>query len=452
MSELLSQMNFSQIFFKNNVYEKEELNAAISTLANYLQKNIRSPSPFIVLTAYNHIKTLIAFYAIVKIGRIAVIHDPQSRKFEFEEIIKDTEPAAIILINNQTISFRFEEEIIIRSECKSFCISSDLANVCALAYTNAEDGYSKGAMITQENLLYEIKAIIETNNISSNSVSCALLPYSHLYGFVHGILLPSLSGASGLIAEVNLLKISDMLQEVRDCKVTHLHTVPSIYYILSKMPDIESYCKHIVRFFSGGIQLPQFIFDIFYQKTGYKIWEGYGLTECSPAAAGNYNSENPVIGSFGKPFPGCSIKIINENGLECAVNEIGEITVKGNMVFKGYFNHPEATQKVLKDGWLLTGDFGKKDNNGNFYFCGLKKNMINTAGNKVYPKKLERLLQLNENAMQVNVFSEPSFLQGDIIKARIKLKNVSKKKQEELKRWCLENINNALVPKIYEFY
>lgn len=452
MSELLSQMNFSQIFFKEKAYSKEDINTAISTLAKYLQKNIKSSSPFIILNAYNHIKTLIAFFAIVKIGKIAVIFDPQSKTYEFEEAITDTDPCAIILINTQTVSFQFTEEVIFRSERKNFCIGSDLANVCTLAYTNAEDGYSKGAMITQENLLYEIKAIIETNNISANSVSCALLPYSHLYGFVHGILLPSLSGASGLIAEVNLLKISDMLKEVRDCKVTHLHTVPSIYYILSKMPDIESYCKHVVRFFSGGIQLPQFIFDIFYQKTGYKIWEGYGLTECSPAAAGNYNSENPVIGSFGKPFPGCSIKIINESGQECRSGEIGEITVKGDMVFKGYFNHPEATQKVLKDGWLLTGDFGKKDSNGNFYFCGLKKNMINTAGNKVYPKKLERLLQLNENTIQVNIFSEPSFLQGDIIKARIKLKNVSKKKQEELKRWSLENINNALVPKIYEFY
>jgi long-chain acyl-CoA synthetase len=452
MKELLSQLNFKHIFFKDRSYPRADILAAIDHLANYLKKNIHSPSPFILFTANNHLKTLVAYFAILKCGKIAVVHDPLAKALDWKEAIDDTDPAAIITIDDAHVPFNYEKEVVFRNGKNGFMISSDLTNVCTIAYTNAEDGFSKGAMITEDNLLSQVSALVKVTGFTSDSVNCALVPFSHLYGFAHGILLPALGGGSGLITEFNLIRINQILQEIYDYKVTQLHSVPSIYYILSKIPNVELRFRKEIKTFSAGIQLPRFIYETFYQKARLKIWEGYGLTECAPGIAVNQDVEEPVIGSFGRAFPGCTIRVKNEKGNECMIDEIGEICVKGTMIFKGYFNHPQATDAVLKDGWFQTGDFGKKDKDGNFYFCGLKKNMINTAGNKVYPKKLERLLKLHENALEVNVFSEPSLLQGDIIKARIKLQNTAKKKQEELKRWCQENINNSLLPKIYEFY
>jgi long-chain acyl-CoA synthetase len=451
MKETSQSLNFQQIYFRGQRFDQPTIVCAVDHLAKHLKKNICSQSPFIVFTAFNHIKTVITYYAILKVGKIAVILDPQLKSIELDEIVKDVDPAAIVFLDEKNISFDYVGEIMFRNQDKSFIIDSDLKDVCTIAYTNAEDGFSKGAMLTEKNIMAEVQAIIKTNKITCDSVICALLPFSHLYGFMHGVLTLTQSGASGLITELNLLKIASTLKEIECFKVTHLHTVPSVYYVLSKVPNVEISIQNVKEFYSGGIQLSQFIFDNFYLKTKRKIREGYGLTECSPAVAGNFQEEDSVFGSFGKPFPGCEIKIVDDQDNECEIEKIGEICVRSDMVFKGYFNHEITTKAILKDRWLHTGDYGKKDWKGFYYFCGLKKEMINIAGNKVYPKKLERLITMNVNVFSAKVFSEVSILQGHTVGVIVKLKYNSSKAQEELRIWCAKNINNNILPKSYLF-
>ena len=447
----MQQLNFQQLYFKGNRYDQPAIEAAIDHLSKYLLKNIHSPSPFVLFSAFNHIKTVIVYFAILKANRIAVILDPQMKSIELEEIINDVDPAAIIYVNEHTISFNYLEEIVLRNQSKGPNINTDIKDVCTIAYTNAEDGYSKGAMLTEKNLLSEIDALIKTNRLTSNSVTCSLLPFSHLFGFIYGVLIPAFGKGSTLISEVNLFKIPNTLKEIETAKVTHLYTVPSVYYILSKIPDLTNSCKSILEFFSGGIQLPPSIYETFYSKTNHKIREGYGLTETSPAIASNYEEEGPVIGSFGKPFPGCEIEIRGERNIECKTEQVGEICIKGDMVFKGYFNHEQTTNKVLRNQWLYTGDYGRKDSKGNIYFCGLKKEMINVAGNKVYPKKLVRLINKHENVLSATIYSETSILQGSSIGANVRLRDNSRKSQEEIKTWCIHNINNSIIPKSWVF-
>lgn len=451
MRELLKQLNFKQIFFQGKRFDQPTIEKAIDHLADYLQKNINSQSPFILFTAHNHIKTIISYYAILKAEKIAVILDPHIKSIELGEIINDVEPAAIISLNEKTITFDYSSEVVFRKHNKKFAIISDLNDVCTVAYTNAEDGFSKGAMLTEKNLLSEIYPMIKTNKLTYDSVTCALLPFSHLYGLVQGILVPTHAGASALICELNLLRITEIVHELELCQVSHLYTVPSIYYLLSKMPDIEKKFNHVKEFYSGGIQLPQFIFESFYQKTKHKIREGYGLTESTACAAYNFQESGPIVNSFGKPFPGCKIKIVDHTGNECPVNTVGEICLKGDIVFKGYFNNEAASSTVIKDGWLYTGDFGEKNKEGYFYFNGLKKGMINMAGTNVYPKKLERLIKLNQKVLTVDIYSEASILQGQTVGARIKLRETSKKSQEEIKSWCFKNINSNILPKFWSF-
>jgi long-chain acyl-CoA synthetase len=450
-SDLLCQLNFIQIYFRGIRFDKQSILEAINHLAGYLTSNIHSSSPFILLSTYNHIKSLIAYYAIIKAGKIVAILDPETRSIELSEIIEDIDPAAIIFLNSDSIGFQYDEEILFRKQNSGFIINSDLKDVCTIAYTNAEDGYSKGAMITEKNLLSEVHALIKTNMLSENSVTCALLPFSHLFGLVQGILIPTHAGATGIIVEMNVLRISETIKEIQQYKVTHLYTVPSLYYILSKVPGIENLVSNILELYSGGTHLTPFIFNSFYRKTNRKIREGYGLTESSPGMALNYEEEGPKFESFGKPLPGCEIKIFNNDDVECTAGKIGEIRLKGDMVFQGYFNQEATTNIVLINGWLYTGDYGKKDKEGYLYFCGLKKDMINVAGNNVYPKKIERLLKKHKNVSDIKIFGEESVLQGQIVSAKIKLRDSSKKAQEEFKGWCYENINNALLPKYWLF-
>lgn len=449
MSELLKHLNFQYLFYKGQKYDQPYIEDAIDHLARHLRKNMRSLSPFILLSAQNHIKIVIAYYAIIKAGKIVAILDPLLKKLEYDETFNELCPAAVININTTTIKFDYASEIEFYGDNAKLEIKTDLKDVCTLAYTNAEDGYSKAAMLTETNLLMEANGIKESSGYDSNSVSCALFSFSHLSGLSHGVLTPTLTNGKGLITEVNISKMEGTVSELKHSRVTHLYTVPPIYYILSRMPNPAGSFQHVQRFYSGAIQLNSFIFENFYHKTGRKIYEGYGLTEASPTVAITY--DNPVFGSFGKALPGCEIKIFDNAGNDCAPGIIGEICVKGGMVFKGYYNHPEATSAVMRNGWLLTGDRGKKDHNGNLFFCGLKKNMINVAGNKLYPKKLVRLLQMHSNVISAEIGCENSLLQGSTPTSRIRLKKNGKKHQEEFKHWCTANINNTLLPKTWNF-
>ena len=444
-------LNFKQLYFKNRRFDKKMIGDAIDHLSKYLALHTRSSSPFMLLASYNHIKTLIAYYAIIKAGRIPAILDPRSKSIELTEIIEEIDPAAILFLNSNEIAFRYEEEIVFRKQKPGFIVGSDLKDVCTLAFTNAEDGYSKGAMITEKNLLSEIQALIWSNKLRKDSVTCALLPFSHLYGLVQGILVPTHAGSTGIIADIDILRMHELVNTIQHYKVTHLYTIPSLYYLFSKVPGIEVAVKSVEEFYSGGTQLTSFIYSNFYKKTNRKIREGYGLTESSPGVALDYSWDEPVMDSIGMALPGCEIKITDENNNTCLPGHIGEICVKGDMVFKGYFNHTETTNAVLKDGWLHTGDYGRKDIQGNIFFCGLKKNMINVAGHNVYPKKLERMIKINRLVREVNVFREESVIQGHVVGATFRLHDKSVKAQEEVKNWCHENINNILLPKIWQF-
>jgi len=450
-NHLITNLNFKQIFFRKKRFDKELLTAAIDHLSGYLLSNIQSSSPFILMATYTHIKTLIAYYAILKAGKIPAIMDPGNRSIELTEIIEEIDPAAILFLNTNELSFHYEEEIIFRKTKPGFIITSDLTDVVTLAFTNAEDGYSKAAMLTEKNLLSEVAALISTNKLNEHSVTCALLPFSHLYGLVQGVLVPTHAGSTGIIIELDILRISEIAEQIRKYRVTHLYTVPSLYYLFSKIPGIENVVHDVQEFYSGGTQLSSFIYNCFYKKTNRKIREGYGMTESSPGVILDYSGEEPVVSSIGKPMPGCEISILDENGNPCLPEEKGEICIKGDMVFKGYLNHDDATRSILKNGWLYSGDYGRMDLHGNLYFCGLKKDMINVAGNNVYPKKLERMIKINRMVSEVNIFREESVLQGQVVGASIRLHDNSFHQQDSVKNWCYENINNILLPKIWQF-
>jgi long-chain acyl-CoA synthetase len=450
MNELIERIRFKKIYFRDRVFDKKQLMEAVDKLADYFSSKIVSSSPFIVFTAYNHIKTAITFYAILKAGKIAVILDPSNKNIELTEVLEDVDPGAVVFLNESTMGFNYEEEIIFRNTNPNQKIESDLTDVCIIAYTNAEDGYSKGAMLTVQNILAEVAGDKIVVGASDDSVACAFLPFSHLFGLIQGLIVPTQVGGSVLIKEVNLFKLNELVLEFKQIKITHFYAVPFIYYLLSKVPQIDLLVKNVPMIISGGTSLPSSVYDTFYNKSNRKIREGYGLTECSPAIAVNYLTE-PLKNSVGQAYPSIEIKIFDDNMNECNKGTKGEICVKGDLVFKGYFNDKDLTSKVFSNEWFHTGDYGSIDSNGNISYLGLKKNMINVAGNNVYPRKLERLMHIHENINSVNVFKEDSLLQGQSVLADIHLFDNSLKKQIEYKDWCKQNINNTLLPKKWNF-
>ncbi|MBN2012556.1 AMP-binding protein [candidate division KSB1 bacterium] len=451
MNILSQNINTPCIYFENQIFSKQEFQNEIKRLAGYFLNHIVSPSPFIVLFAHNHIKTAIAYYAILEAGKIAVIVDPKIKRLQLNEIIGDVDPAVLVEINPFKIAFDFGKEIRFRKPTFGFTIKSNIDEVCTIAYTNAEDGHFKGAMITETNILAIIESYLVLDNISEKDIFCSLLPFYHLFGLVFGLLIPVYGGIPFLISDLNLLNTPGIIQELNAAQVSILYSIPSLYYIFSKTPNLKNLLPSVNAYITGGVKLPLHIYERFYNVTGKKIREGYGLTEASPGCTMHPIDIEVNPESIGIPLTCCDVKIMSENDVELETGEVGEICIEGDNVFKGYLNYEEESNRVLKNGKLHTGDYGKKDSKGYIYFSGLKKNMINVAGINVYPKALVRYMKLHENVVDVEIFSEKSILHGHTVSSKIKLKDSSIIAQKEFRSWCLENISQNMLPKIWNF-
>jgi long-chain acyl-CoA synthetase len=181
-------------------------------------------------------------------------------------------------------------------------------------------------------------------------------------------------------------------------------------------------------------------------RSGKEIHEGYGLTEASPICTWHRFGDAIDIESVGRAFSCCEVQIFDEQGHKLKTGTTGEVSIKGGNVMKGYYNNKRATDRVLVDGQLRTGDIGNLDNRGFLYLSGLKKKMINICGKNVYPKELERLLNLSGLIKQAEVSQAPHVLLGASISCMVTLVNNDKYNKTRFIKWCNKHISKYKIP------
>jgi long-chain acyl-CoA synthetase len=452
MSSLIDHLNFGNIYFNDKTYSPDTIRANIDAVADNLSKRFISNSPFVYLFAPNHIKTVYALFGILKAGRICVLVDPALKHFELDEMIKDAAPGAMIRIDKETDTFDFFKEIEVKHYQLSQRRLQGLEDVAIVLYTAADDGFAKGAMLTHENLLANARAGIECNFGYENTVSCSLLSFHHLFSLQTGLFMPALASGDALIVDSShLASVNGIAAQLKKFKVTYLYSVPIVYHLLKKHPDIKDILLTAKTLTSGGCRLPDEIFRSYQRDLGHLIQEGYGLSEASPICTWHRPPDTIRPHSVGRAFPCCEVKISDENGGKAGPGQTGEISVKGGNVMKGYFANETATSRTIIDGWLQTGDLGIMDEEGFVYLTGLKKRMLNFGGNKVYPAELERLMSKNDNVRSVQVYGEPDELMGDTVKAKVQLRKNTNEEQKGFEVWCSENITRYKVPRQIEF-
>ena len=204
---------------------------------------------------------------------------------------------------------------------------------------------------------------------------------------------------------------------------------------------------------SGSAALPVEVQEKFEKITGGKLVEGYGLTETSPVTHANFVwAEERIKGSVGVPWPDTDSCILGPESSEPLANgEIGEIAVKGPQVMKGYWNRPEDTEQTFRDGWFLTGDLGYMDDKGYFYVVDRKKDIIIASGFNIYPREIEEVLYEHEAIQECVIAGIPDPYRGETVKAYIVLKQGATVTEEELDKYCRENLASFKVPRLYEF-
>jgi long-chain acyl-CoA synthetase len=446
------KISYGPINFHGITFNKEQIIKNRDELCRVLENNLKSKSPFVAVMAANHIKSVISFYSILRLGKICVWLDPNLGSIEMEEMIKELKPAAIIKVNSDEMSFDYGKEINYANADEYPQITSDLSGVCALLYTAAEDGYGKAAMMTEKNFTTMGYAMIEKLRIRPTDTNFALLPLNHIFGLVIGVVLPVLSDCTNVLHDINhLRKLDKSVYNFAKYKVTHFYSVPVIYHFLSRIKETREAMNSIYCCVTAGVKLPKIVYDAFLETTGHPIYEGYGLTETTTTCTWNEPGEPVRIETVGKPFVCGQVKIFDDNYKECAINQKGEICIRGDHLFKGYFNHEKYNAQIFRNGWFSTGDYGKIDETGYVHFLGLKKDMLNVNGINIYPKEVERLMRYNDNVKSVKVSSEMNQFQTMAAKADIELQHKGLDQEALFKEWCRMHLAKEKIPKSFNF-
>jgi len=345
--------------------------------------------------------------------------------------------------------------IIDANEAREIEISVDpIEDVALLQYTGGTTGFPKAAMLTHHNLISNtLMASYWMYRCERGKESIlGVLPFFHVYGMTAVMNLSIMEGHKMIL--LPRFDPETTLKTIQKQRPTLFPGAPTIYIALLNHPKLKNYdLSSIKACISGSAPLPVEVQEQFEKVTGGKLIEGYGLTEASPVTHANFLWDGERIkGSIGVPWPDTEARIISlETGEEAKVNEIGELIVRGPQIMKGYWNRPDETEAVLRDGWLYTGDLGYMDERGYFYIVDRKKDMIIASGYNIYPREVEEVLYEHPKIQEAVVIGVPDAYRGETVKAFIVLKEGAECSEEELRAFMKEKLAPYKVPKIYEF-
>lgn len=317
-------------------------------------------------------------------------------------------------------------------------------DLALLQFTGGTTGLPKGAMLTHYNLVsnaYMCNSWMSTEEAAEVHIN--VLPLSHIYGMT--VTMNNAIAAAGTMILIPRFDAKEVLSSIKKYKASVFGGVPTLYGALINQPDISSYDLSSIKFcISGASPLPPEVQKKFMELTGGVLVEGYGLTEASPVTHANpldATLETVKIGSIGLTWPDTEAKIMHEaSGVELPVGMVGELAIKGPQVMKGYWNDPEETANVLKDGWLYTGDYAKSDEDSYFYIVDRKKDLIKYKGYSVFPREIEDVIYEHPAVKIAAIVGVPDEESGEMPKAFIVLKEGAEATEEEFIEFVRERV------------
>ncbi len=278
-------------------------------------------------------------------------------------------------------------------------------DLAAFLYTSGTTGRSKGAMLTQGNLLSNAQALVKEWAFTADDVLLHALPIFHTHGLFVATNISLLAGSKILfLPKFDMDAMIGLMPQA-----TTLMGVPTFYTrLLQDARFTKDLAQHMRLFVSGSAPLLAETHVQFEKRTGHRILERYGMTETNMNTSNPYKGERRA-GTVGFPLPGVEIKITDSNtGETLPQGEIGEIEVRGPNVFKGYWQMPEKTAEELREnGFFITGDLGQIDDDGYLHIVGRNKDMIISGGFNIYPKEIELLLDEEEGVFESAVVGVP---------------------------------------------
>ncbi|WP_037321208.1 AMP-binding protein [Amycolatopsis orientalis] len=334
-------------------------------------------------------------------------------------------------------------------------LASGLDDVALISYTSGTSGTPKGAMNTHGNLGANAAVLSTFSGLGEGATLFGLAPLFHITGMVCEI--ASAIDIGGTLALAYRFEPGVVLDAFLEHKPAYTVGPSTAYMALMAQPDVGR--RHFESFqllYSGGAALPPAVVDVFRERFGHYIHNGYGLTETTagcivvPGSLEAPIDEESGTISIGLPVPGTVVRILGEDSEELPFGEAGEIAVEGPMVIPGYWNRPEATEAALPGGRLLTGDIGFMDPRGWVYVVDRKKDMINASGFKVWPREVEDVLYTHPAVREAAVVGVPDDYRGETVKAYVSPAPGSTPDPGDLVAFCKERLAAYKYPRVIE--
>ncbi len=313
-----------------------------------------------------------------------------------------------------------------------------------LMYTSGTTGKPKGVKLTERNLLSEVRNISRAHELGRDDTAMQVLPFFHINGLVIGLLTPFISGETLIIPEK--FSVSHFWEWIDRYSVSWVSAVPTIISMLLARTSKDDYRGSSMKFLrSASAPLPEAVLEEFEQRFNIPIVESFGISEGASQITTNPVTGKRKVGSVGTGW-GNEVKVTDADGNELKPWEVGEVRVRGENIFYGYFHKPNETKKSLNDGWFLTGDLGYVDEDGYLYLKGRKKEMINRAGEKFSPREIDELLYEIPEVILAAAVGVPDPIYNQKVVAYVKLKEGSILTAEEIREKCAERIASFKVP------
>ncbi|HTW37954.1 MAG TPA: AMP-binding protein [Steroidobacteraceae bacterium] len=416
------------------------------------QLNDSGASAIVVLENFAHVvtevlpRTKLKWVLVTSVG--AWLGFPKSRIVDF----------VVRRVRKQVPAWRIERALDFRSVVRSGRglqldpVELGHEDIAFLQYTGGTTGISKGAVLTHGNIcanILQAEAWIRPflpPPQSAQSVLVTPIPLYHIFALTANCMLFLRLGWHNVLI-TNPRDLPAFVAELRRYPFAYLSGVNTLFNALLNTQGFERLdFSHLKITLGGGMAVQSSVAERWKAVTGKPLSQAWGLTETSPGVCINPPGED-FNGSIGLPIPSSEVSIKDDSGRDLAVNEVGEICVRGPQVMRGYWNRPDETAKVmLPEGWLRTGDIGRMDERGYVYIQDRKKDMILVSGFNVYPNEVEEVAAAHPGILEVAAVAQPDEHSGEVV-ALFVVRKDPKLTEKEIIEFCRKSLTAYKVPK-----
>ena len=398
-----------------------------------------APGDRVAILCGNNRYFVVAYLAAAGLGAVAVPLNPASPAPEIERELTVVRPVAAVVgpsaaapwshidraaVPSLTCVIRAEGdagdgEVALQALLESDpspVVDVDADHIAVMMFTSGTAGSPRAAMLSHGNLICNIEQdLTARDHTREGDVVYGVLPLFHIFGLNVVLGVSFTTGATVLL--VQRFDPATAVQSILQRGVTVVPGAPPMWVAFSHFDELPDDSFASVRLaLSGAARLPNAVYDRVLERFGLSVHEGYGLTEASPVVTSSAGLEHRP-GSVGRLLVGQEMRLVGDDGEDVPVGDAGEIWVRGDNVFHGYFDEPEATARVLVDGWLRTGDIGMVDGDGFLYLIDRAKDLVIVSGFNVFPAEVEEVLSGHPAVAEVGVLGVPHPHHGEAVKA-----------------------------------